>query len=319
MAPTPAASSSRALNAILPLIASGQPYEAHQKARTFASRYQKSGQYDTAIDVLFQSARELLKVGQQGSGTDLTSFLLDVYENKSELVNDDSRGRLTQLIALAGSSGSWRKTIIDKAIAWSAKHGPCPAGDPSLQHYVGELLYKEGSFDTAEIHLLAAGKRDSARVLAQMYIEWLSAGGTPGAFALRGTIPYLQNGNILAARTFLSHLVSQYTATHPDFVSSIQPSSLAVGKTGDGQSDEIVITKDSNVNWAQLAVRTCQRAQGDKNKSMREAWIRLCGTYQSKGGLLAIREVRKVSRPSFRYFFGLPRRGGWFCNASSLS
>ncbi|THG95725.1 hypothetical protein EW026_g5976 [Hermanssonia centrifuga] len=189
MAPTPAASSSRALNAIIPLIASGQPYEAHQKARTFASRYQKSGQYDTAIDVLFQSARELLKVGQQGSGTDLTSFLLDVYENKSELVNDDSRGRLTQLIALAGSSGSWRKTIIDKAIAWSAKHGPCPAGDPSLQHYVGELLYKEGFFDTAEIHLLAAGKRDSARVLAQMYIEWLSAGGTPGAFALRGTIP----------------------------------------------------------------------------------------------------------------------------------
>ncbi|KAG1801185.1 hypothetical protein EV424DRAFT_1586315 [Suillus variegatus] len=57
-------SSSRALNAILPLVASGQPYEAHQKTRTFTSRYSKSGQYDTAIDVLFQSARELLKVSQ---------------------------------------------------------------------------------------------------------------------------------------------------------------------------------------------------------------------------------------------------------------
>jgi len=90
----PAASnpSSRALKAILPLIASGQPYEAHQKARTFASRYVKSGQYDTAIDVLFQSARELLKAGQQGSGTDLASFLIDVYENKDESVNDESRG-----------------------------------------------------------------------------------------------------------------------------------------------------------------------------------------------------------------------------------
>lgn len=86
------APSSRALNAILPLISSGQPYEAHQKARTFASRYQKSGQYDTAIDVLFQSARELLKEGQHGSGTDLTAFLLDVYENKGEELNDDSRG-----------------------------------------------------------------------------------------------------------------------------------------------------------------------------------------------------------------------------------
>jgi hypothetical protein len=87
-------SSSRALNAILPLVASGQPYEAHQKARTFASRYSKSGQYDTAIDVLFQSARELLKVGQQGSGTDLTQFLLEVYESKGEAVNDESRGVL---------------------------------------------------------------------------------------------------------------------------------------------------------------------------------------------------------------------------------
>jgi len=140
--PASEASSSRALNAILPLVASGQPYEAHQKARTFASRYSKSGQYDTAIDVLFQSARELLKSGQQGSGTDLALFLLDVYENKGEIVSDESRGRVTQLIALTGSSGSWRKTIIDRAVAWTAKQGPYPIGDPDLHHYIGELLYK---------------------------------------------------------------------------------------------------------------------------------------------------------------------------------
>ena len=92
MPPARAASSSRALQSILPLIASGQPYEAHQKARTFASRYNKSGQYDAAIDVLFQSARELLKTGQQGSGTDLVTFLVDVYESKGEIVSDESRG-----------------------------------------------------------------------------------------------------------------------------------------------------------------------------------------------------------------------------------
>lgn len=233
-------SSSRALNAILPLIASGQPYEAHQKARTFASRYQKSGQYDTAIDVLFQSARELLKVGQQGSGTDLASFLLDVYENKGETVNDDSRGtkcdrlrefternslsgRLTQLIALTGPSGTWRKTIIDKAIAYVLVsfsidcriHGGI-AGRRRLDHVLqatprcinmsGICFTKvspyssgpvpqahcyevEGAFEAAEPHLLTSGKRDSARTLAQMYVDWSSTGGSPGAFALRGTIP----------------------------------------------------------------------------------------------------------------------------------
>lgn len=127
-------SSTRALNAILPQIPTA-PYEAHQKARTFAARYVKSNQYDTAIDVLFQSARELFKNGQPGSGSDLTGFLLDVYETKGETVNEESKGeffklspntivdciwdagRLTQLIALAGPSGGWRKTIIDKSIA----------------------------------------------------------------------------------------------------------------------------------------------------------------------------------------------------------
>lgn len=97
MPPAAAQSSSRALNAILPLITSGQAYEAHQKARTFASRYQKSNQYDTAVDVLFQSARELLKAGQQGSGTDLACLILDVYENKGENVNDESRGKFRDL------------------------------------------------------------------------------------------------------------------------------------------------------------------------------------------------------------------------------
>ena len=128
------AASSKALNAILPQIPTA-PYEAHQKARTFAARYVKSNQYDTAIDVLFQSARELYTNGQPGSGSDLTGFLLDVYETKGETVNEETRGgfsklspnmivdfmsgtgRLTQLIALAGPAGGWRKTIIDKSIA----------------------------------------------------------------------------------------------------------------------------------------------------------------------------------------------------------
>ena len=136
MPPPSAASSSRALAAILPQIAEGHAYEAHQKARTFASRYIKSAQYDTAIDVLFQSARELLKAGQLGSGVDLGTFLIEAYEAKDEIVSDESRGtvnasllvrslnananlgRLTQLIALTGPKDSWRKVLVDKAIAF---------------------------------------------------------------------------------------------------------------------------------------------------------------------------------------------------------
>ena len=90
--PPPPPSSTKALNAILPVIASGQAYEAHQKARTFASRYSKSGAYDVAIDVLSQSSTALFKAGHLGSGTDLGQFLIEVYELKGEEVTDESRG-----------------------------------------------------------------------------------------------------------------------------------------------------------------------------------------------------------------------------------
>ncbi|KAE9388286.1 hypothetical protein BT96DRAFT_927188 [Gymnopus androsaceus JB14] len=174
----------------------------------------------------FQSSRELLKTGQPGSGIDLAGFLLEVYEIKGEAVTDESRG-------------AWRKTLIDKSIAygWSAKHGPCPAGDQALHHYVGELLYKEGSFEAAEPHFLASGSRDSARLLAEMFIQWATPTSTFGPFALRGTIP-----NAL-------------------------PSPIGTS------SDEIVIAQDPIINFAQLAVATCQRAQGDRNKVMRESWV----------------------------------------------
>lgn len=83
------------MNAILPLIAAGQPYEAHQKTRTFATRYSKLKNFDTAIQVIFQSARELFKAGHPGSGADLATLLLEVYESKGEEINEESRGPLS--------------------------------------------------------------------------------------------------------------------------------------------------------------------------------------------------------------------------------
>ena len=90
--------------------------------------------------------------------------------------------------------------------SWSAEFGWSPAGDPGLQYYIGELLYKgerracdrvrqltwlpiEGSFNLAETHLLAAGDRDSARLLGKMLFEWIPANGEPAAFATRGVLP----------------------------------------------------------------------------------------------------------------------------------
>jgi len=136
-----------------------------------------------------------------------------------------------------------------------------------------------------------------------MMVDW-SAGTNPGHFALHGVLPYLQNGNILAAQTFIKHFTSSFTSKYPSFTSTYS-NSLSVGS-----GDEIIITSDSVLNFAQVAVRLCQRAQGDKNKLMRESWVRLCGRYQTSGGVLATREIRKVLNDIGELFFALPTPRG---------
>lgn len=104
-------------------------------------------------------------------------------------------------------------------------------------------------------------------------------------------VRYLENGNILAARTFITHFVQKITVAYPTITANVQPNPIPLADI-----DEITLTTDSTLNFAQLTVRVCQRAQGDKNKVTRESWIRLCGTYQSRGGPLAQKEVRKVCK-----------------------
>jgi len=117
-------------------------------------------------------------------------------------------------------------------------------------------------------------------------------------------LPYLENGNVLAARTFIIHFVQRITVAHPTLTADVQPNPIPLADI-----DEITLTTDSMLNFAQLAVRVCQRAQGDKNKVMRECWIRLCVTYQSLGGPLAQNEIRRALGQIAELYFAivLPR------------
>lgn len=84
--------------------------------------------------------------------------------------------------------------------------------------------------------------------------------------------------------------VNKIIAARPSLASSLEISPLQVT-----DSSEVVLTTDNVLNFCQLAVLACQRANAEKNKIMRESWVRLCGTYQSRGGVLASKEVRSVS------------------------
>lgn len=157
--------------------------------------------------------------------------------------------RITQLLALLTPQGSWRKKLADLAIKWSSEHGDCLLGDPDLHQYIGQLYYKDHQYPQAEVHLVAACKRDSAIVLADMMYDWSRAGREdPGTYACRVVIPWLsiKPPAILPAREFLNAYIQRISSSDPSFVNTTM--------------DELAITTCTSLNFLQLAVETVQRA-----------------------------------------------------------
>ncbi|KAG1794270.1 hypothetical protein EV424DRAFT_1603345, partial [Suillus variegatus] len=96
----------------------GSYFNAHQKTRTFTSRYSKSGQYDTAIDVLFQSARELLKVSQHCPTGDQ-----DLHHYIGELLYKDGAFDAAEPHFLVSGKRDSACSLANMMIEWSAVGG----------------------------------------------------------------------------------------------------------------------------------------------------------------------------------------------------
>ena len=61
-----------------------------------ASRYVKSADWDSAIDILYNGALALLKAGQGGSGGDLGCFLIDVLDKSGKGCGTGEKGKLSR-------------------------------------------------------------------------------------------------------------------------------------------------------------------------------------------------------------------------------
>jgi len=68
------------------------PYSAHQKALTTTARLAQSGHTPLAIEILFSTSRELLKLGEAGSGVELGVRMVQVMGDAEVTVDDKSRG-----------------------------------------------------------------------------------------------------------------------------------------------------------------------------------------------------------------------------------
>lgn len=84
------------LESLLPPILSLLPntYSAHQKALTTTARllHASPPQYGLAIEILFAVAKELLKAGEAGSGSELGVRMINVMGEAGIEVNESSRG-----------------------------------------------------------------------------------------------------------------------------------------------------------------------------------------------------------------------------------
>ncbi|KIR30835.1 cytoplasmic protein [Cryptococcus deuterogattii LA55] len=315
------------LQSLLPPILSLLPntYSAHQKALTTTARllHASPPEYGLAIEILFAVAKELLKTGEAGSGSELGVRMLTVMGEAGIEVNESSRANVTQLLALTPATGPWRKKLVDSAVKWTQAHGECPCGDPHLQQYIGEMYYREGQYFLAEQHLLASGKRDASIVLADMMFDLnllfpnrCGKGALdPGPFALRGILPPLLHSppSIVPAftflTTFLAHLTSPSSVFHASLASSI-PSQTSFSLP------EIIVTASQSLNFAQLALVTIQHAPakgvsgvhaGGTDGGIAREWKALCARYSKTSPVVAQPEVQEALSQIATEVFLIPR------------
>lgn len=332
---------SAALSSILTQVSSGDFYSAHQKARTTSARLLSKAASPTALDtkaseaatLLWQVSKALLEKGQVGSGVDLAGLLVGVWKARGVECGERERAQVTQVIALVGPAGSWRKTYTDAVFSWSGKTGSGPAGDAAIHGYLGEVLYKEKSYELASQHLLICPTQDAGRTLASVMYDWaqLDPEGLTGLgrYGARGLFSYLEYQAILPARSFLAHFLSLALSSNPELLVvrfPFPPPASPLAKFDPSVEDEIYVTKLASLNFLQLCLRTCQTGAGEaveKTKAvdgvMREAkgkgrlgWQGLLGRYEKEVSWLRRADVKESTTEMGHLYFGIkpPRPAG---------
>ncbi|KAL2207463.1 DUF410-domain-containing protein [Sarocladium strictum] len=241
-------------------ISEGDYYEAQQQTRVAASRYIKTKNWPAAIDILANVSQSLLKAGQGGSGGDLCVMMVDVYKQAEMKPDAASKGRLLTCLRLFDGEEPTRKKFIGELMAWSAKFGEYPAGDPELHHVAGSLYAEEHETYEAERHLLL-GTKDSPEVLTKMEYEWYkeSEPHTAPLFAARAILPYLMVGNVRGATTSYRAFTSALTSSNPG---------LSVQDVSSNDADVRIFPSLPLLNFLGLLLLAVQRGAPDAFKGL---------------------------------------------------
>ncbi|EOR00379.1 hypothetical protein E3P92_01401 [Wallemia ichthyophaga] len=275
----------KSLKSILPLLDSGDHYGAHQRTRTAAARLSRNGiqgQY-TAIELLFIVSKSLLEKSQWASGVDVSIMMIDAMAKLEAPWEPTHKAHVTQLIGLCTSQSTWRKKLIDAAISSSAKSFNIPSGHPDILQYIGNLYYKESSFNVAEHYLMLASKKESATILAKMYMQWALSNNQyhddVGRFALRGVLGFILAEQVECAITFTLNFLIELQLSHPNTILESQP------------LDGITLTQSHTLNFAQLIIACIQRS-GTSN--IAQEWKSLVDYYRNSSSIVNTQPVTQA-------------------------
>lgn len=201
-------------------IQAGQFYEAHQATRTIAARYVRQKAYNDAVEVLYATAKLLLEHKEESSGSDLTLYLLQVYNQAGIKVDTDSRAKLTQLLRMFSCTEPTLKKIGHEANQWAMENGEIAHGDPELNHVLGSIFVQADEAYEAEKYLLL-GTKSSCSVLTNFLYQWYCENDdvtTAPMYLSRAVLGYLVTQNIrdakLACVLFLKNLVDDKKLEH---------------------------------------------------------------------------------------------------------
>ena len=175
-----------------------------------------------------------------------------------------------------------KKRFVSEMIAWSAKAGEYPNGDPELHHVAGTLFAEgiqflheflrtlwiysnvfistEGEPYDSERHL-ALGTKDSAEQLAKVEYEWYTQdeSHTAALYAARAVFPYLLTNNLRSANKAYLIFTSRLSSSNK---------SLGVQEVSSTSADMRVYPSLPLLNFLGLLLLAVQRGSSDLYKQL---------------------------------------------------
>ncbi|KAJ3034420.1 hypothetical protein HDV00_005040 [Rhizophlyctis rosea] len=233
-------------------------------------QYLKQKKFDVALELLHQGAKNMVAHNQLGSAMDLAQRLIDVYEQEDMDVNEATRGRLLDIFQDFPLKSQTCDEYVRLCIKWSAKHGPCPMGDPLIHHAFGSRYYKEKQYYDAESHFIY-GTLDSAKAAGHMTWEWSGEGyyADRGYFLLRSVSQFLARKSLAHATILFDTFVKRLNAESPSEKSlplSYSPSDPSP------RAADAALYKSSSINFAQFLILCIERGTAEQFLTLRNQY-----------------------------------------------